>query len=136
MEKFLSFIPRYTRLENVLNDHNLARLGDAYVNFIYSIALSKRKGKATGTKVSSSILAQALKKAELRGFLPKRMDRHTLADAAEALIVYAWIREVMPIEESVTILFSSNDATEAFTTLLRQAKERPNFQPTAFAPTL
>jgi hypothetical protein len=136
MAKFLSFTPRYTRLEDVLNDHNLARLGDAYVNFIYSIALSKRKDEATGAKVSSSILAQALKKAELRDFLPKRMDRHTLGDAAEALIVYAWIHSAISIEESVTTLLFSKDAIEAFANLLHQAKERLSFQPTTFAPTL
>ncbi|HVP40776.1 MAG TPA: ribonuclease III family protein [Candidatus Krumholzibacteriaceae bacterium] len=136
MEKFLSFIPHYTRLENVLNDQNLACLGDAYVNFIYSIALSKKKDEATGAKVSSSILAQALRKAGLRGFLPGRLDRHSLGDAAESLIVYAWIHGAISIEESVATLLSSDNAAEAFAILLRQAKERLSFNPTAFAPTL
>jgi MoxR-like ATPase len=136
MIKFLSFIPQYTRLEDVLKDQKLARLGDAYVNFIYSIALSKRKGEATGAKVSSSILAQALRRAELRDFLPRRMDRHALGDATEALLVYAWIHGAISIEESVTALLSSDNAAEAFATLLRRAKEKLSFDPTASAPTL
>jgi hypothetical protein len=127
MEKFLPFTPRYNRLEDVLSDQNLARLGDAYVNFIYSIALSKKKSKATGAKVSSHVLAQALKKAELRKILPQRMDRHTLGDAAEALIVYAWIHGAISIEESVTTLLSADNTIEAFADLLRQAKEKLNF---------
>jgi hypothetical protein len=86
--------------------------------------------------VSSSILARALKRAKLRGFLPKRVDRHTLGDAAEALIVYAWIRRAISIEESVITLLSSKDTTEAFAALLCQTKERLSFQPTALAPTL
>jgi hypothetical protein len=136
MEKLLSFTPRYTCLEDVLNDRNLARLGDAYVNFIYSIVLSKREGKATGAKVSSRVLAQALKRAELRGFLPKRMDRHALGDAGEALIAYAYLRGAISIEESVGVLLSVDNAAEAFANLLCQARKRLSFSPTASEPTL
>jgi hypothetical protein len=74
------------------------------VNFIYSVALSKRKGQPVGTKVKSHILAEALKKAELREFLPRRTDRHSQADAAEALIVYVWIQNLMSIEEGINLL--------------------------------
>jgi hypothetical protein len=123
-EKFLSFLPRRTSLEPILADHKLASLGDAYVNFIYSIALSKRKSEATGTKVDSKILSQALKKAKLRGFLPKRIDRHALADAAEALIVYAWIQSCVSMEEGITTLLSSENAVDAFTKLVTLSKER------------
>jgi hypothetical protein len=136
MEKFLSFMPQYTCLEDVLNDHNLARFGDAYVNFIYSIALSKKEGNATGAKVSSHVLSQALKRAKMRGFLPKRIDRHTMGDAAEALAAYAYLRGAISIEESVGALLSANNAAEAFANLLCQARERLSFNPTASAPTL
>lgn len=127
METFLSFIPQHTRLQDILIDQNLARLGDAYVNFIYSIALSKKKGKPAGAKVSSRVLAQALKKANLRKNMPKRMDRHALGDAVEALVVYAWAHGAFSIEENVTILLSEDNAAESFATLLRQAKEKLNF---------
>ena len=125
-EKFLSFAPRHTSLETILNDHKLASLGDAYVNFVYSLALSKKRGEAVGIKVSSRILSQALKKAVLREFLPQRMDRHMLGDAAEALAVYAWIQGVITIEESVTVLSSSDNVVEAFARLLLLTKERLN----------
>jgi len=121
-----SFAPHHTSLEAILNDHKLASLGDAYVNFVYSLALSKKKGEATGIKVSSQILSQALKKAKLRKLLPQRMDRHMLGDAAEALIVYAWTQDAITIEESVTMLSSSDNATEAFTNLILLAKEKLN----------
>jgi len=125
-KEFLSFAPQHTGLEAILSDHELASLGDAYVNFIYSIALSKKKGEATGVKVSSNILSHALKKAALREFLPKRMDRHMLGDAAEALIVYAWVQGAITIEESVSVLLSSDNIVEAFASLLRLTKERLN----------
>ena len=126
-EKLSSFTPQHKNLEAILQDHQLARLGDAYVNFIYSLALSKKRGRATGTKVSSQILSQALKKAKLRAFLPKRVDRHTLGDAAEALIVYAWLQQAITIKESAETLLSSSDTAEGFAGLLLLAKERLNF---------
>ena len=136
MKKLPLFAPHYTCLEEVLNDKNLARLGDAYINFIYSIALSRRIGKATGAKVSSRVLAQALKKAELRGFLQKRMDRHALGDAAEALVAYAYLCGVISIEESVEALLSADNAAEGFANFLCQARERLSFNPAASEPTL
>ena len=125
-EKLSSLTLEHTSLEAVLQDHKLASLGDAYVNFICSLALSTKRNEATGIKVSSRILAQALRGAKLRIFLPKRVDRHTLGDAAEALIVYAWLQKVITIEESVTTLSSSSDITKAFVSLLLLAKERLN----------
>jgi hypothetical protein len=125
-EKLSSFTPQYTSLEGILQDRKLASLGDSYVNFISSLALSEKRGEAAGTKVSSRILSQALKKSKLRIFLPKRIDRHTLGDAAEALIVYAWLREAITIEESVKMLLSSTDIAKAFASLLLLAKERLN----------
>jgi hypothetical protein len=125
-KEFRSFAPHYMNLEAILNDHKLANLGDAYVNFIYSLALSKKKGEATGTKVSGQILSQALKKARLREFLPKRTDRHAQGDAAEALIVYAWIQDAITIEESIMALSSSDNTVNTFTDLLLLAKEKLN----------
>jgi hypothetical protein len=125
-EKMPLFPLQHTSLKGILNDHKLASLGDAYVNFVYSLALSKKKGEATGTKVNSHVLSQALKKATLRELLPKKTDRHTLADAAEALIVYAWVQGEVTIEESVTALLSSDSSVKAFSSLLSLAKERLN----------
>jgi hypothetical protein len=73
----------------VLTDHKLASLGDAYVNFVYFLALSNRTGRPTGAKTKGDAPAQAIKKAGLREYLPSRMTRHMLADAAESSIVYA-----------------------------------------------
>jgi len=119
-----AFIPQYESLNEVLMDQKLAKLGDAYVNFLYSLALSKKRGEATGTKVQGRLLADAFKKAGLREFLPSRIDRHKQADAAEALIVYAWIQGSMTMEEGLEILEQNEDALEAFRVLLLTAKER------------
>jgi hypothetical protein len=119
-----AFVSQYRELREVLMDQKLAALGDAYVNFIYSVALSKRKGEPTGVKVDSRLLAEALKKATLRKLLPSRIDRHKQADAAEALIVYAWIRGSMTIEEGISILEQGEDMVDAFCSLLLTAKRK------------
>lgn len=120
------FVPQYESLSQVLMDQKLASLGDAYVNFLYSLALSKKKGEPTGTKVKGRLLAEAFKKAGLRKFLPSRIDRHKKADAAEALIVYAWIRGSMTMEEGLKILEQNGDKVEAFSLLLLTAKRKLN----------
>ncbi len=119
-----AYIPQYESLSEVLMDPKLSSLGDAYVNFLYSLALSKKKGEPAGTKVEGRLLADAFKKAGLRKFLPSRIDRHKKADAAEALIVYAWIRGSMTMEEALKILEQNEDTIEAFSSLLLTAKSQ------------
>lgn len=118
-----TFIPQYESISEVLMDQKLAKLGDAYVNFLYSLALSKKKGEPDGTKVKGRLLADAFKKAGLREFLPSRIDRHKQADAAEALIVYSWIQNLMTMEEALEIL-EQEETIEAFSILLVTAKNR------------
>ena len=122
----LDFITKYRTLPEVLTDHKLAALGDAYVNFLFSLAESKKRGEPVGARVDNNLLAVALKKAGLRELLPSRTNRHEQADAAEALIIYAWIRNSMTIEESVNILEQGEDMAEAFCSLILTAKEKLN----------
>jgi hypothetical protein len=123
----LSFVRSYSDLAEVLTDHSLASLGDSYVNFIYSLALSNQTGKPSGAKVRGTALAEALRKAGLRESLPSRMTRHALADAAESLIVYGWLRNGVTLQESVEVLQKSRDLIEGLTKLLTVAKERASF---------
>jgi hypothetical protein len=118
------FIQQHESLSEVLMDQKLAKLGDAYVNFLYSLAVSKKTGEPAGIKVKGRLLADAFKKAGLRKLLPSRVDRHKQADAAEALIVYAWVRGSMTMEEGLEILEQNEDSVEAFSRLLLTAKMR------------
>ena len=122
-----TFIKKCNSLAEVLTDHNLASLGDTYINFVHSLALSNRKGKPSGTKVKGSVLSEALKKAGLRECLPSRMTRHTLADAAEALMVYAWLHNYITLGESVAILEKTDDSIDGFSQLLATIKSRVKF---------
>ena len=114
-------------IAEVLADRDLASLGDAYVNFAYSLALSNRKRKPLGVRVKGSVLAEGLRKAGLRDLLGSGMSRHALADAAEALIVYAWLNGCLTLDESVTIMRKSEDAAEGISALLATVKKRVTF---------
>jgi len=114
-------------LAEVLADRDLASLGDAYINFAYSLVLSDRRRKPLGVRVKGSVLAEALRKAGLRDNLGSRMSRHALADAAEALIVYAWLNGCLTLDESVTIMRKSEDAAEGISALLATVKKRVTF---------
>jgi len=122
-----SFAKAYKNLTEVLMDHKLAALGDAYINFVYSLALSKSKGQPSGAKVRGIVLAEAFRRAGLRMHMPSRVSRHMLADAAEALTVYAWIHSYITLEECAAILQKTEDPVESFTQLLLTIKERVKF---------
>jgi len=125
--KLFSFIRAYRNLTEVLTDHKLASLGDTYVNFVYALALSNKRRMPSGAKVKGGILAEAIKKAALREFLPAKMSRHLLADAAEALIVYAWLHNIVTLERSISILEGPDDPVEGFNHLLIEIKGKIKF---------
>jgi hypothetical protein len=112
-------------ITEILLDKKLSKLGDSYVNFIYSLALSRRLEEPTGKSVKSTILAEALKRAGLRKLLPKRIGKHDQADSAEALIVYAWLNKMLDMDECVEVLEKSiEEPVEAFTNLILDIVEK------------
>ena len=78
------FLSQYSSITHILTDKKLAALGDAYVNFVYSLAISRKLGKPYGKKVKGAPLAEAVRKAGLRKLLPSRIDRHVLSDASRS----------------------------------------------------
>lgn len=126
-DKPFPFTKPYQSLTEVLTDHKLAALGDAYINFAYSLALSIKKGQPHGAKVKGTVLAEAFRKAGLRKHMPSRISSHMLADAAEALIVYAWLYGCMPLDECVSIRHKFKDPVEGFTQLLSTIRDRITF---------
>ena len=124
LEKKVNFTLKHESLSAILLDHDLAALGDAYVNFLYSLILSNRHNKPIGRKVDSSILAASVRKAGIRAMLPSGTDRHKQADAAESLIVYSWLKEAVSFDEALSILGKEENVEEAFSVLLRTIVER------------
>lgn len=114
---------KYESLREVMTNHGLAALGDSFVNFLYSLTLSIRNREPRGGKVTGRILSESLVRADLRRYLPSRINRHFRADAAEALIVYAWIKGAFSIRKAVKELSVHEDLCEGFAELLAKAKE-------------
>ena len=117
------FLKSYDNLSQVLTDKQLAALGDAYINFVYSLALSGRRKTPCGKKVKGTPLAEAIRKVELRRMLPSRIDKHVLSDAAEALLVFAWLNDFITLEESVEALEKNDDLEQGLICLLQKAKK-------------
>jgi len=74
--------------------------------------------------VKGTALSEALRKAGLREHMPSRIDKHVLSDAAEALVVYAWLHDLLTLEDSVEILGKTDSLVEGLTQLLLKVKER------------
>ena len=112
-------------LRQVMRNKQQASLGDAFVNFVYSLALTQTSGEPQAVKVSDRILADAFKLAGLRKYLGTRISKKDLANASESLLVEAYQRNLLTIEESVGIITQNPDDLEAgLSTLLKLAAER------------
>jgi hypothetical protein len=112
-------------VRQVLRNRQLASLGDAYVNFVYSLALTKVNKRPEGVKVSDRVLAQAFKLAGLRDYLGTRVTRKDLANACESLLVEAYLSDLLSIEESITILTQDPGGVAAgLVNLLKVAAEQ------------
>jgi Ribonuclease III len=112
-------------LQRIMRDKQLASLGDAFVNFVYSLALTKIDGHPEATKVSDRILSDAFRLAGLREHMRTRVSRKDLANAAESLLVEAYRRQLISIDESVQVLTQNPEALDAcLSNLLKIAAER------------
>ncbi len=128
MEREITFtVPNlrsHSSLRELLLDKNLAGLGDSYVNFVYSLAMSQKYKRPIGAKVNNQVLAKAVEISGVRRFLPHRVDRHTRGNAAEALLVVSWLQGKQELDHCIKVLSEKEDLTEAFTILLREILEK------------
>ena len=108
----------------VILDHQLAQLGDSLVNFVYSLALTRRYGKPMGKKISDSVLAEAARMADLRRLLPRRTSKGDVANSVEALLVHVWLNQLITIDEMSTIIQRTEQAPVAFAELAKIALQK------------
>jgi len=112
-------------MRQIMRDRQLASLGDAFVNFVYSLALTRLEGYPQGTKVSDRILAQALRQSGLRDRLGTRVTKKDLANASEAILAKAYIKDLLAIEESVQLICQYSENPDAgLSDLLKLAAEK------------
>lgn len=95
---------KYSNPKDAFLDEDLAKLGDALVNLVYSLSRSMARGRPDGAKVPNKVLSESLAEAELRDLAPSRVDRHRLGDIAESIIAFAWLRNKIEIGEAAEML--------------------------------
>lgn len=100
------------RLFEIVQDKNLAKLGDSYLNFLYSLSLSCTTRIPTGKRVSDQLLANVARRTGLRQYLPHRSSRGQIADAVESFIVYAWLKEIMSFNTMFIYLTKTSKSFE------------------------
>ena len=111
-------------ISSIMQDRKLASLGDAYVNLVYSMALTQVSGEPRGVKVSDRILSHAFKAAGLRNYLGARQSRKDFANASEAMLIESFRKGVLTISESVKIITQQDDLADGVRDLLKIAIER------------
>jgi len=100
-------------LRQVMQNKQLASLGDAFVNFVYSLALTQASGEPRAVKVSDRILSEAFKQAGLRKYLGTRISKKDIANASESLLVHGYRTNLITIEESVRTISENPEGLEA-----------------------
>lgn len=112
-------------IQETLTDKRLASLGDAYVNFVYSLALTQISGYPRAVKVSDKILAEAFKLSGLRKYLGSRVTKKDIANACESLLVQTYLGNLLTIDESVKVLIRNPSGPAiGLSELLKLAAER------------
>ena len=111
-------------LRKIMRDKKRASLGDAYINLVYSLSLTRVGGEPKGVKVSDRILADAFKEAGLRKFLGPRLSRKDFADASEAILTEAFQARILTMEESVNVISQDSNPVSRIANLLKLAVER------------
>lgn len=91
-------------LRSVLESKELGHLGDFLVNFIYTTVRIGKYGKQGSIHVWDNSLRDAMEIADLRSALGKKTKPDRVADAAEALVAYAYFTELMNLEEMIEYL--------------------------------
>lgn len=102
-DKLQKVLDSKASLTDFISQKDNAKLGDALVNFLYSLAKSLATNHVTGIKVSDSILAQAYKTSiwyDQKTLLIKG-DKGRIADAIETLILYFWVVKDISLNELV-----------------------------------
>ncbi len=109
----------------IMRNHGLAKFGDTLTNFIYSLAKTKVQGEAVGARVFDKALAEVIHQTGLRCVMQSSASSGDLGDGVEALVGYAYLNEIMSIEEMVTLLVSSLE-TIPKKDLVERSKEKGN----------
>ncbi|MEN3006949.1 MAG: ribonuclease III family protein [Candidatus Methanosuratincola petrocarbonis] len=92
----------YETILEISKDKGLSRLGDSFVNLVYSSAKSRSSGRPFGGKVPDKILSRSLSISGVK--VPTRLNHGERGDIIEGALAYAWTKDLITLEEAVGIL--------------------------------
>lgn len=91
-------------IERINNIKDYAKLGDSLINFLFSAGLTLATSKPTGIRIKDKDLAKAIHNSGLRKYIPHRKNSGELADYAEALLAYQWLKGDLTLEDTIKLL--------------------------------
>ena len=103
-------------LRAILESKDLALIGDSLVNFIFSTLKIGLFGMSGNVHVRDNVLKNAMDLSKLREKLGKNTKPGRVADAAESLIVFAYIHNIMTIYDMVEYLSQRINEDDFITT--------------------
>lgn len=92
----------YETIQTLSKDKGLSRLGDSFVNLVYSSAKSRSSGRPFGGKVPDKILSRSLSISGVK--FPTRLNHGERGDIVEGALAYAWTKDLLTLEEAVGVL--------------------------------
>ncbi len=116
-EERIHGVIRPSLLNTLVHDEDLAQLGDAFVNFTFSLALSIVTQRCMGFKISDRVLAEALKLSRWGRdkILILKGKKGVMGNYAEALMLIAWAEGWMTIDEFVGCFLTHPPSPEKLT---------------------
>ncbi len=114
LNKHLLNSQKVRSIKEAVNSEEMAKLGDSFINFLYSISKSLALGSLTGMKVPDSVLANAYRSSKWNssGKLSLRGKKDQVGDGVEALILYYWLNGKISFSKMVALI-SENLVVEA-----------------------
>jgi hypothetical protein len=137
IESIAGLMPAKGDIKTIASSKGIAQLGDAFINFLYSVSRSIAYKQASGCKVSDTVLSNAYRASLLKKKVLMKGDRDKIGDGVEAIIIWAWAQNYLTLKEMLYIITShlssvplddrnieKRAAAKAFTNLLDELAKR------------
>ncbi len=94
---------------SIIHNQGNAKLGDGFVNFLFSLAKSLCQQRTTGLKVPDIVLSEAYRQSNLGKHVKLKGNKDILGDKVEALLLWTWLSDYMDLMEMTAILRDNLD---------------------------
>lgn len=94
---------------SIIHNQGNAKLGDGFVNFLFSMAKSLSQKRTTGLKVPDIVLSKAYRQSNMSKHVELKGNKDILGDKVEALLLWTWLSDYMDLMEMASILRDNLD---------------------------